>query len=158
MARLYGEPAIGAYSEVSMQSLLLGRSTWTVYNDRSCSPSAEFSVNVSLSSCRSDQFACDDGHCINLTARCDGTAACLDGSDEADCRLLQLTGRYNREIAPPDTTVGVRVNVRDILDIDETGGRVRILAQLLLDWVDPRLTFLNLKVSGGGTYVYCTYN
>ena len=109
MARLYGEPAIGAYSEVSMQSLLLGRSTWTVYNDRSCSPSAEFSVNVSLSSCRSDQFACDDGRCINLTARCDGTAACLDGSDEADCRLLQLTGRYNREIAPPDTTVGVRV-------------------------------------------------
>ncbi|XP_064540086.1 modular serine protease-like [Drosophila montana] len=35
-----------------------------------------------LSTCTSDQFACQNGDCINGTLKCDGVKNCADGSDE----------------------------------------------------------------------------
>ena len=145
VARIYGMPNIQAIAEASFQSLLLGKSMWTVSNDRGCSPMKEFDVNVSLSSCDAQQFACNDGHCVDLETRCDGLVTCQDGSDEVGCWIVYQTARYNRNIAPPNTTVHVTVHVRDVLDIDVRSGRVRILAQIMVDWLDTRLTFVNLK-------------
>ena len=45
-----------------------------------------FSVVCGIAGCGSDQFRCDDGHCIDASWRCDGTKDCLDDSDETGCR------------------------------------------------------------------------
>lgn len=36
--------------------------------------------------CSNGQFRCDDGLCINMHKRCDGTRDCNDFSDEKGCR------------------------------------------------------------------------
>lgn len=35
--------------------------------------------------CDSDQYQCQNGHCIPIRWRCDADADCLDGSDEEKC-------------------------------------------------------------------------
>ena len=102
---------------------------------------------MSLSSCQPRQYACDNGQCIDVETRCDGTTTCTDGSDEIDCRIVQQTSKYNKNIVPPNITVFVQVNIRDVLDIDVRSGRVRIMVQVMLDWLDPRLIFINLKTN-----------
>jgi hypothetical protein len=36
--------------------------------------------------CRSTEYLCSDGQCINLDWRCDGDEDCDDKSDETNCR------------------------------------------------------------------------
>ena len=46
--------------------------------------------------CVLEEFACDNGQCINGTLRCDDNPDCTDGSDELNC--VETT------TAPPTTT------------------------------------------------------
>jgi hypothetical protein len=143
--RLYGNPNVIATAEESFQSLLLGRSTWTVSNDRGCSSTKDFTVNISFSSCLPNEYACDDGLCIDLKDRCDGFASCSDGSDEIHCQTVKLAALYNKLIPPPNITVKVLFHIRSVLDIEVREGKVHMTIQLNLKWYDPRLSFYNLK-------------
>jgi len=40
--------------------------------------------------CRSDEFECGDGSCIDISLRCNRFYDCSDGSDEVNCGKLQL--------------------------------------------------------------------
>jgi hypothetical protein len=143
--RLYGNPTVLATSEDSFQSLLLGRSTWMVSNDRGCSSTKDIIVNISFSSCRPNEYTCNDGLCIDLEDRCDGFATCLDGSDEFNCQTVKLTTFYNKLIPPPNITVRVSFQIHSVLDIKVQEGKVHMIIQLKLRWYDNRLSFYNLK-------------
>ena len=80
---------------------------------------------VTLSTCSSDQFTCDNGLCINILNRCNLRTDCFDLSDEIDCRKIQPGDSYQTHIAPPPITgldkvaVKVAADILTILDIEE---------------------------------------
>ena len=39
-------------------------------------------------SCSSDDFTCDSGHCVPLSTKCNDYYDCVDGSDEDNCGIL----------------------------------------------------------------------
>lgn len=43
--------------------------------------------------CRSGEFMCDSGLCINAGWRCDGDADCDDQSDERNCSELGIASK-----------------------------------------------------------------
>jgi len=143
--RIYGNPNILATAQNSFHSLLLGKSTWTVFNDQGCSSAKDFYVNISFSSCPPSGYACDDGLCIDLKYRCDGFDNCLDRSDEFDCHTVKLPVRYNKLVPPPNITVSISLRLLSVNDIKVQEGNVHMAFQLKLKWYDARLSFYNLK-------------
>ena len=72
-----------ATSQAALESVVLGRHEWSVTNDsRQCSAGPRYTASLSLSVCTAAEFACRDGSCVPMTARCDGRTSCRDKSDE----------------------------------------------------------------------------
>ena len=57
-----------AESSSSYGSLALGNIQWTVYNDTKCTQNGE-TITLTLSTCTTNQFTCNDGHCIEIDLR-----------------------------------------------------------------------------------------
>ena len=56
---------------------------------------------LSFSFCTDEQFTCDDGNCVEMSQRCDGTTDCEDRSDEKECRLTVPNVGTNKFLVPP---------------------------------------------------------
>ena len=138
-----------SYSEVS--SLVIGRHSWHITGDYACS-SKDIVVDLSLSSCKNDEFTCTDGVCIDMIKRCDNINHCKDKSDEADCGRVKMSTTYQKFIVPPPhtseeeaTNIDVGMKILNILDISEVNGFFQVQFHLSLKWFDSRLRFRNLK-------------
>ncbi len=132
--------------------MLIGTHDWEINNDFACSAGGSSArLKLSLTSCSSNTFNCDDGTCIDLEKRCDGSCDCPDESDENNCTRVLYKPGYNKDVTPISSisavkkTVGVSLHFSDILGININSGTVSLKLTVLLEWTDSRLSFLNLK-------------
>ena len=107
---------------------------------------------LTLSSCNQTQFTCDSGVCVEMAGRCDQKEDCADGSDENNCRIVEVdTDKYLKDKTPQpldgqeSVSVVVDVEILRILMIDEVAGIFKTQQRVNLWWRDPRLKLLNLK-------------
>lgn len=70
-------------------------------------PSAPVCFPASHQPCRSGEFMCDSGLCINAGWRCDGDADCDDQSDERNCSEL---GWHQRQWEAKEKGLGPILN------------------------------------------------
>ena len=145
-----------ATSRASESSLLLGSHLWTVHNDSAkCSneKTSSYETNLTMHTCSSEHFACDNGFCIQMKKRCDAIEDCLDGSDEQDCGKLIIRKGYKKHLTPvPDTGQDVLVNVSlNILDIEinEPTEAFTTRMSFTRNWFDGRLMYKHLKRESG---------
>lgn len=128
-----------------------GKKIWKVEFE-GCGYSLGDDVLLTLSTCSSGEYTCNDGSCIKLEKRCDLRVDCPDDSDEIDCSLLDIPPGYSMSIPPPPLLIGdpLRINVSvqltsfPVIKTQELTFEANM--KLLLNWQDIRLSFLNLKV------------
>ena len=118
--------SVSAVSEATKVSYVLGKHTWTVFQDKSpCNPNQEeeyeedyegkwtkytsnlgrpYPTQLKLTGCGQEgEFTCDDGQCVRMEERCDQVAQCRDKSDEENCELIVWGENYKKSV-PPFTT------------------------------------------------------
>ena len=146
------KPEAVAYMSARRQDLALGFYAWTVKNDYDCQPGRHV-IYLKTTSCKEEEFTCNNGLCISLEERCDSVKHCKDWSDELDCSPIQLPKSYMKQFAPINivdkeiTPVAVVLNVSilDVLDVLEMEGLMELKFSILMSWFDHRITYINLK-------------
>ena len=146
----------------------VGRRQWNyeTAEKQICSLDIE-SATMTLSTCSFlQEFTCNDGSCIDKYARCDDVPNCEDGSDEDNCTVVKLDSDYRQgNIIMPDLiliilnkgdpprldnndlnylSTSIEIQRIDSIDIDAT---MEMTMKIIIKWVDPRMTFLNIKDS-----------
>ena len=55
---------------------------------------------IKFTTCKSGDFTCNDGQCIDIEKRCAQTFNCNDRSDVENCKMLEIDDNYSKKIAP----------------------------------------------------------
>ena len=146
-----------ATSSAPQTSLLLGvhEFDFSEVQQHKCAISSGKVLMLKMTTCKTGQFTCNDGQCIEMEQRCDQTSNCKDESDEDNCRTIIMKDNYNKKIAPftYDTvrhknipvTINVSMSIIDILKIEEVHHKFMLKFRLSLEWFDFRVKYYNLK-------------
>ena len=52
---------------------------------------------IKFTTCKSGDFTCNDGQCIDIEKRCAQTFNCNDRSDEENCKMLEIDDNYSKK-------------------------------------------------------------
>ena len=149
-------PGVTATSKADFETLILGNHEWEIENDVDCFDGKEKKV-LTMSSCNTNQYTCDDGLCVNLDYRCDGKPHCKDKSDELECRLIEEDKSYQKFLTPPPIkddkklVMNMIVDIVAIGDIKEIESTIDFQFTLTLNWFESRLKFANLIANASNT-------
>ena len=91
-----------------------------------------------------------------MNQRCDQLQDCSDKTDEKDCMTIMLEDGYKKDVAPiryaspSDRTVvpayvTVTIALKQVTSIEEATHSIEFQFEVVLQWKDLRVTFLNLK-------------
>ena len=89
-----------ATSSATYNSLLIGvhEADFSGVTDDKCYQDGTVR-RLKFTTCTSGQFTCNGGQCIDIEKRCDLNEDCNDFSDEENCQLIHMKGRYKKDIA-----------------------------------------------------------
>ncbi|XP_071537664.1 uncharacterized protein [Panulirus ornatus] len=130
-----------------------GINQWTVVVEKKICSAREGELrSLSLTRCLDGKFTCSDGSCVNESQRCDLRNHCSDGSDEDGCHNVITPPGYRSNLPPAPvvqshttTPISLVVQIERFSKIDTLNMEVSLDYTVQLSWLDPRLTFSNLK-------------
>ena len=132
--------------------MLLGEKSWKIYDENlDCKIKNGTNIKLTLSTCKDDEFTCNDGSCFAMKHWWDGIVECDDESDELECEHVVVPDSYDKfKMAPPKTRKGLtkihlRVNISEVISIAELEGIFQLKFTFISTWVDKRLTYQNLQ-------------
>ena len=88
-------------------------------------------------------FCCQDGHCIDSENVCDSIPDCQDGSDEDSCSMVDIPFDY--DVLHPKPEVSVKIEILDLLNVDDKSSSFEIYFEQITSWYDPNLSYNFLK-------------
>ena len=87
--------------------------------------------------------------------RCDGIPHCKDSSDESSCQVVNIDSTYSKFLSPPvqsecsneTSRLGIfsSITVHSMEAFDPVGGDYLVKFTVKMKWLDPRLTYNNLR-------------
>ncbi|TRY67458.1 hypothetical protein TCAL_08028 [Tigriopus californicus] len=126
-----------------------GRRIWTVGGAHICSLATGSNITLTFARCNSSQFTCDDGRCIELAQKCDGTTDCRDKSDELNCKIIQPDDTYIKQIVPVSsggqTQIQIQVSIHSIRNVEPMESKITFHFSAAFTWSDSRLKLADLS-------------
>ncbi|TRY80611.1 hypothetical protein TCAL_07783, partial [Tigriopus californicus] len=121
--------------------LPFGRKLWK-YHD------SGIETKLTFSTCKDDEFTCEDGDCIHITQRCNRYTNCADTSDEWNCSTIIFPPSYVKEMIPVQEDylpIQVKLNIHFIPSVNTAQLKFASHTTIRLVWDDFRLKFQNLR-------------
>ena len=109
-------------------------------------------VTLLISSCREDEWTCDDGSCVLRYQRCDRIQHCHDNTDEENCHVIVPIKSYNKLLNPPGQDgrilqLSLSINITNIRKLQLTTFSVTIDVTQGVTWRESRVKYRHLTNS-----------
>ena len=98
------------------------------------------------------QFTCRDGGCVNIYKRCDIKKDCEDGSDEEQCKTLNVPTSYEvsnpPEVKNDDSKTNDIYTHVEVINVDKVSTiemLIGLTIRLTFEWKDHNIEFENIR-------------